>query len=62
MDEEDQRNAWAFAVEENRNSWIVQIEDIDYIETLDRLDFEDGALVIAGTSIFLTEERRRDVA
>ena len=60
MGEAEQRNAWAFAVEENRSSWIMQIEELDEIETVDRLDFEDGALVLGVTSVWASDDLQRD--
>jgi hypothetical protein len=60
--EAEQRQAWAEVVEVERVKWINALEDSRDLESVDRLEFEDGALVLAVTSGWSSRDRRQEAA
>lgn len=62
VDVQRQREVWAAVVEEHRVEWIDALEASPNAESVDRMEFEDGALVLGVTSGWASEGRRADAS
>jgi len=60
--EAEQRQVWGEVVEIERAKWINALEDSRDVESVDRLEFTDGALVLAVTSGWSSRDRRSEAA
>jgi len=62
LGEEQQRGVWAEVIEVQRIEWINNLEATDDVLSVDRLEFEDGTLVLGITSGWASSDSRQDAA